>query len=61
MTEGKPKAKGRTCARKKCRAWYRPSRYRSAGFMLEFCSARCMKKAQAEAMIKQETARDHNW
>lgn len=58
MGREKPKPKGRTCARDKCKAWYRPSKYRSAGFLLEFCSPRCMKKAQAEALIKRQTERD---
>lgn len=58
MSGSKPKAKGRTCARDKCKAWYRPNRYRSAGRMLEFCSIRCMKKAQAEVLIKRQAERD---
>jgi hypothetical protein len=53
----KPKPKGQTCSREKCRAWYRPSKYRSAGRLMEFCSLRCMKKAQAEALLKKETGR----
>lgn len=52
----KPKVKGRYCARKKCRAWYRPSKWRSAGLMLEYCSASCLKKARLES-----AENDKNW
>ena len=48
--------KGRQCER--CHSWYRPSKYRSAGAMLEYCSLKCRKKAMAEAVIKQEMRRD---
>lgn len=54
----KPKPKGRTCARDKCRAWYRPSKYRSAGLMMEYCSVKCMKKAREETQVKQVIARE---
>lgn len=54
----KPKPKGKTCARDKCNAWYRPSKYRSAGRELEYCSLRCMKKAQAEVLVKQQIERE---
>ena len=50
--------RGQICKRKKCSAWYRPNRYRSAGKYLEFCSLKCMKKAQEETVVKQEIERD---
>ena len=53
-----PKAKGRLCSNKKCKMWYRPSKYRSAGPMLEYCSLKCLKKVQAAAVVRQETRRD---
>lgn len=48
----KPKPKAKYCARKKCRAWYRPSKYRSAGLLLEFCSVRCLKKSAEERNLE---------
>jgi hypothetical protein len=38
------------CAR--CNGWYRPSKFRSAGAMLEFCSVKCKKKAMEETAVK---------
>lgn len=52
------KPKGRICARRKCGTWYRPSKYRSAGLMLEYCSVKCEKKARREAEIEREIKRD---
>jgi hypothetical protein len=53
---GKPPVKGRQCER--CGTWYRPSKYRSAGAMLEYCSEKCKKKALAESVIRHEIMRD---
>lgn len=42
----KPKPKARYCENEKCRGWFRPSKYRSAGKNLEYCSVKCLEEVQ---------------
>lgn len=52
----KPKPKGRYCENKKCRGWFRPSKYRSAGKNLEYCSVKCLEEVRKAAEAGSGTA-----